>query len=199
MRRRSVVLILVLILAACSRDHGKPAWEDGAPETAAPAAASAAPAPAVASTRVPKGQTVSGKLSATGFGPYAIGATRAELDKAGLVGKVSTDKNGCKSAKGIGKWNTPGLVFTDGHLEHVTITSGRIRTTEGVAVGATYATVKAKYPAGKELADWVGAPGWFATSGQYALLFRLEDGKVSAIEAGTATALQFTFTDNQSC
>ena len=45
----------------------------------------------------------------------------------------------------------------------------------------------------------MGAPGWFATSGEYALLFRLRDGKVSAIEAGTATALQFTFTDNQSC
>ena len=45
------------------------------------------------------------------------------------------------------------------------------------------------------LADWVGAPGWFATDGRYALLFRLKDGKVSAIEAGTATTLQFTFTD----
>jgi hypothetical protein len=59
--------------------------------------------------------------------------------------------------------------------------------------------VKAEYPDGKELADWVGAPGWFATSGQYALLFRLKNNRVAAIEAGTATTLQFTFTDNQAC
>jgi hypothetical protein len=206
MRHRLAVLSAVLTLAAtaagCSHDKGgKASWEPGAPGSPAPAAAGDAPTPESVPTgvAVASGTPAGDELDATGFGPYAIGTAQAKLASSGLVGKVSKDVNGCGAATGTKKWNSPGLIFTDGKLEHLKVTTPKIKTTEGVKVGTAYAALKGKYPSGKELADWVGATGWYARSGDFALLFRIKNEKVSAIEAGSASTLQFTFTDNQGC
>jgi hypothetical protein len=205
MRHRLVALSAALTLAGtagCSHDKGgKPTWEPGAPGSPAAAAAGDAPTPESVPTGVAVASStpVDDELDATGFGPYAIGATQAKLTSSGLVGKVSKDVNGCGTAAGTKKWNSPALVFADGKLEHVKVTTPKIKTTEGVKVGTAFATLKGKYPSGKQLADWVGAPGWYARSGDFALLFRIRNDKVSAIEAGSASTLQFTFTDNQGC
>jgi hypothetical protein len=202
MRHRFAVLSAVLTLAAtagCSHDKGdKPTWEPGAPGSPA---AGGAPTPESVPTGVAEasGTPLGDELDATGFGPYAIGATQAKLASSGLVGKVSKDVNGCGRAAGTKKWNSPVLIFVGGKLTHVKVTTARTRTTQGVKVGTAYPTVKGKYPSGKELADWVGATGWYARSGDFALLFRIKDNKVTGIEAGSASMLQFSFTDGQGC
>jgi len=203
MRHRLVALSAALTLAAagCSHDKAdKPTWQPGAPGSPAPAAGDAVTPEAVPTgVSLASGTPAGDELDATGFGPYAIGTTQAKLASSGLVGKISKDVNGCGTADGTRKWNSPGLIFADGRLQHVKVTTSKIKTTEGVKVGSAYATVKAKYPKGKQLADWVGATGWYARSGDFALLFRVKNGKVTAIEAGSASTLQFTFTDNQGC
>jgi hypothetical protein len=229
MRHRLAVLTAVLALAsltACSHDKDdKPAPQaqgavaggstaplpgasagldvpPGASGTApasskpsAPVAGATATGPGHAKTTLPTGTV----MSAEGIGPYAIGIAQAELSSSGLIGKVATDANGCGTGKGVRKYSTPGLVFTKGKLQHVKVYSDKIKTDKGVKVGTSYANVKGDYPNGKVLNDWVGAPAWYAVDGDNALLFRIKSDKVSAIEAGTASTLQFTYTDNQGC
>jgi len=199
MRHRFVVpavaLALTGALAGCSIETGGGTGPTASPSWVAPSSAPTAPA----SSGPPKGRTVSNQMAATGIGPYAIGAAEAELSSAKLIGAVTTATTGCGSAKGVAKWNTPDLVFRQGRLEHVKVTSAKVRTTKKVAVGSTLATVMARYPGGSALVDRSGATAWYATSGDFALLFRLKKNKVAAIEAGAASALQVTFTDGQGC
>jgi hypothetical protein len=155
--------------------------------------------PSAATHGTDHGLPVATEMSAAGVGPYAIGAAQAQLSSAGLIGKVSTDTNGCGISSGVKKYRSPGLVFVKGRLEHVKVTSSKVRTTAGVQVGTPFATAKSRYPGGRQLADWNGAPAWYATDGDHALLLRIKGNKVSAIEAGTASTLSFTFTDNQGC
>jgi hypothetical protein len=212
MRHRFVVPVVVLTLtgalAACSIETGGATGPSASPSWVAPAV-SAPGAPSAGGSGTPRsgitpsgpatGKPVSGLMSATGFGPYAIGAAQAELASAHLIGAVTSAATGCGSARGVAKWNTPGLVFLKGKLEHVRVTSGKVRTTRSVQVGSTLAKVMAKYPGGSALVDRSGATAWYATSGDFALLFRLKKNKVAAIEAGASSTLQFTFTDGQGC
>jgi len=226
MRHRIVLMTVVLLLstAACSRDPGDvpdPQAQPAVPgESAVPPPGSApavlapnASAPGVAPvdtrstprsgvtpTTAVKGMPVARDITATGFGPYAIGAGQAELATAGLIGPVTTDFRGCGSTTGTSKWGSPALFFTKGRLEHVKVTTESIKTTEDVTIGAALSAVKAAYPRGTELVTGrSGAPGWYVTSGDFALLFRLDGDRVAAIEMGTASTLPITFTDGQGC
>src|SRR4051812_41061124 len=96
-----------------------------------------------------KGLPTGADISAAGFGPYAIGVAQADLSSAGLVGKVSTDSSGCGRGNGVSKYHSPALVFAKGKLEHIKVTSAKVKTTEGVRVGTTFADVKGSYPEGK--------------------------------------------------
>jgi hypothetical protein len=228
MRHRLAVLTAVLTIAgltACSHDKDdKPAPQaqatvpggSTAPLPGAsssldvpPGASGTAPADTRPSTPGPgpnasvpgrgKGLPTGADMSAAGFGPYAVGVAQAELSSAGLVGKVAADSSGCGRGNGVTKYHSPGLVFAKGKLEHIKVTSTKVKTTKGVQVGTAFANVKGSYPEGKAIDDWVGASAWYATSGDYALLFRIKNDKVSAIEAGPASTLSFTFTDKQGC
>jgi hypothetical protein len=168
---------------------------EGKPTAPGPGAVGATPSGLGHGRSLPTGTV----LSAEGVGPYAIGIEQAQLSSAGLVGKVAVDTNGCGTGNGVSKYGTPGLVFTKGKLQHVKVTGTKIKTDKGVRVGTAFANVKGSYPNGKVLDDWVGASAWYAVDGDYALLFRIKSDKVAAIEAGTASTLQFTFTDNQGC
>jgi hypothetical protein len=79
------------------------------------------------------------------------------------------------------------------------VTSADVATDKGVKVGTSLANVKAQYPGGKQLDDWTGTSAWFATVGDFALLFPTRNGKVAAIQAGMAEPLQYKYTDNQGC
>jgi hypothetical protein len=194
MRHRLVVLVLTGALAGCSIQAGGGTTASPSPSWVTPSAtASAAPSgPA-------KGRTVSNQLSATGLGPYAIGSDQAELTGAHLIGAVTTAATGCGSTRGVAKWNAPALVFRDGKLTHVKVTSRKIRTTKKVQVGSTLAAVMARYPGGSALVDRARATAWYVTSGDFALLFRLKKNRVAAIEAGPAATLQATFTAGRGC
>ena len=209
MRHRIAVLTAVLMLtgiAGCGRDKGdEPSWQPGAAPAASaePAGAQPGDGPDAAGTAtarpVGKPPTEKDRMSAAGFGPYAVGAARTRLAKTGLIRKVSVDSNGCGHAAGLAEWGSPGLVFGRSQLAFVRVTNNRIKTVEGVTVGTPYRTVQARYPGGNELSDWVGAVAWYVVSGDFALLFRLKDGKVAIIEAGDAASLQFSFTDSEGC
>jgi hypothetical protein len=223
MRHRIAVLTVVLLFsaAACSRDRddvpaprAQPAVPAGstvpsagsapavlAPNASAPGVApvdtGSTPRSGVTPTTAVKGTPVSNDITATGFGPYGIGAGQAELATAGLIGPVVTDPKGCARTTGTSKWGSPALFFTKGRLEHVKVTSKSIKTTEDVTVGAALSAVKAAYPKGVEMGS--GARGWYVAGGDFGLLFRLDGDRVAAIEMGTSSTLPVTFTDGQGC
>jgi hypothetical protein len=223
MRHRIAVLTAVLLVstAACSRDPGArpaPQAQPAAPaQSAVPPPSSAPPvlapnasAPGVAPvdtgstprsgvtpTTAVKGMPVAREITATGFGPYGIGAGQAELATAGLIGPVTTDPKGCASTTGSTKWGSPALFFAKGRLEHVKVTSKSIKTAEDVTVGASLGAVKAAYPKGVEMGSTTR--GWYVASGDFALLFRLDGNRVAAIEMGTSSMLPVTFTGGPGC
>jgi hypothetical protein len=144
--------------------------------------------------RVEVGKTV----SSFGIGPYEVGVTQATLKKAKLVGAV-TVKNGCGTGTGTAEFQKPTLTFSAGRLQRIAYTGKTVFTIADAKVGTKYADLKRMYPKGKELTDYNGASGWLVTEGAHALLFRIEDGKVSTIVAGEAGPVQVNFTDNQPC
>ncbi|MEV8507248.1 hypothetical protein AB0368_20870 [Actinoplanes sp. NPDC051475] len=195
--------------AASGGSPAAPGGESVAPG-GTPAAPGAVPTEGTASQQPPKkgggaNQRPAGKgavepdvLSAAGLGPYAIGVAQPDLKSAQLIGAVST-KHDCATAKGLSDYASPGLAFSDGKLERISVTSRDISTATGAEVGTTYAKVKAMYPSGKQLDDWVGAKAWFTLDGGNALLFVIKDDRVASMQAGPAQALQFHHTDNQGC
>ena len=217
-----VLIAAAVLLTSCSDDPA-------ASPSASPASAPAAPAPsgepaAVPSAAAPASSgrpeivtnpdgtinsggprpaTSESALTAGGFGPYKIGVTQKALASSGLVGKVASIKSGnCTgygTGKGIGKYDSPALVFFKGRLLRLTVTSKDVATDKGVKLGTTMKDVQAKYPAGKQIDDWTGRGAWLATVGDFGLLFAMRDGKVSEIEAGMAEPMQFRYTDNQGC
>ncbi len=228
MRQRLVVLAAVLAstvlavtgLAGCSRhkdDRPAPAAQAPVPgvsthpgmaftalPSAGPTSAAAGPTagtptdPAGAVKGQPQSLPTGSEISATGIGPYTIGQEQASLTAAKLVGPVKNGSTGCDTGAGRARWGRPALIFTKGKLQHVKITSGTIRTTAGVKVGATAAAVRRAYAKGSALSA-SGQTAWYAPTGDFALLFRFTGGHVSAIEAGPASTLSVTFTSSQGC
>ena len=146
----------------------------------------------------PQSLPTGSEISATGIGPYTIGQEQASLTAAKLVGTVRNGSAGCDTGAGQAKWGSPALIFTKGKLQHVKITSGSVRTTTGVKVGSSEATVRGAYATGSALSA-SGKAAWYAPTGDFALLFRIAGGRVSAIESGPASTLSVTFTSNQGC
>jgi hypothetical protein len=137
-------------------------------------------------------------ISATGIGPYTIGQEQASLTAAKLVGSVKNGSTGCDTGAGQAKWGSPTLIFTKGKLQHLKIADGAVKTTSGIKVGSTEASVRSAYGKGSALSAG-GKTAWYAPTGDFALLFRIAGGKVSTIESGPASTLSITFTDNQGC
>lgn len=222
MRHRLVVLTIVLAaagLAGCSRDKDdRPAPQAQAPvsSASAPAHESTPPAesasgsltggspsaaaganptnvtdPAGAAKGHPQTLPSGTEVKATGVGPYTIGQEQAALTTAKLVGPVKRGVTGCDSGTGVSKWGSPTLLFTKGKLQHVKIASATVKTTAGIKVGSSEASVKSAYPKGTVTAG----TAWLATTGDFALLFRLTGGKVTAVEAGPASIME-TGTEN---
>jgi hypothetical protein len=217
----AVLIVATLVLfAGCTRDKKDAAqFVDGAPvaQSAEPEAA-ADPVPEKTTTgkaeiaKNPDGTlnsadakpvTAESTLSAGGLGPYKIGATLKTLQADGLVGRTEKLRaDNCPDyvgAKGKGKYHSPQLVFFDGRLLRLTVTAAGVTTSRGVKVGSKVATVKAKYPDGKQIDDSVGRGAWLSTIGDYGLLFELNGDKVSGLQAGMAEPMQFKYTDNQGC
>jgi hypothetical protein len=210
-------------LAACGDDEEPPVAAK-VPQTSAPAPAGSlrthsgsATAPPASISRPdivtnPDGTVNSGgprpatsetAITAGGLGPYRIGVSAEDLLEDRVVGKVtaSTSANcpGYAGAKGLKRYGTPTLTFFRGRLLRLTVTGDGVGTDRGVKVGTSMADARKKYPAGKALADWTGKNAWFATVGDYGLLFDTRDDRVAAIQAGMAEPMQFKHTDNQGC
>jgi hypothetical protein len=222
LRHRAAVLILTLLAVAACSDPDPAPERPAAVSPPAPATSSAAaPAPATESTTAtgkpqiatnpdgtvnsggPRPATSESELTAGGLGPYKVGVAQKDLASAKLIGKVTPIRSGnCAgyaTARGIGRYHTPALVFFHGRLLRLTVRSAAVRTGQGVTIGSPMADVKGRYPGGKQIDDWTGRGAWLATVGDYGLLFDLRDDKVAAIQAGMAEPMQFKYTDNQGC
>lgn len=222
-----IAALTVVSVAACGSDDEDPPAPPpaaAASATSAPVAPSAGPGSAAGPQ---DGTTATGKpeivtnpdgtinsggprpatsdraVTAGGFGPYKIGVSQDDLRSAGLIGKVTASKSencpGYAGAKGIGKYRSPSLLFFQGRLLRLTVTGGGVETDKGVKIGSRMADVQGAYPGGKQLDDWTGKRAWFATVGDYGLLFLLTDGKVSSIQSGMAEPMQYKYTDDQGC
>lgn len=139
------------------------------------------------------------RLAASGLGPYQQGVAQQNLRSSALLGKITSNANcpGFVIAKGTSAYYLPTLVFHDGKLQYLTVTSKSVSTSAGARVGMTIADVQRLHPVGKQLTDWVGAPAWFTVVGSNGLLFHFDNGKVSSIEAGLAAPMQFRYTDGE--
>ena len=142
-------------------------------------------------------------MTAGGFGPYKIGVSQKDLQKAELIGKVDTAKSGnCTGyglAKGTKKYHSPALVFFQGKLLRLTVTASGVGTDRGVKSGAPMADVQKAYPEGKQLDDSIGRGSWLAATGDFALLFDMQNQKTAGIQAGMTEPMQFKYTDDQGC
>ncbi|WP_067509034.1 hypothetical protein [Actinoplanes sp. TFC3] len=207
MRHRRIALtvtaIALLGVAACGNDSDDDAGAFVNPSAAASTAAPAAEpsAPTAKNGQAPVGKdakTATDVVSASGLGPYLTGVAQADLASAKLIGKTKkVDK--CTAAAGLSKYRAPALAFNDGKLTRISITSTKVKTAGGAKVGMSYDEVKKLYPNGKQLDNWVGASAWYTAEGGNGLLFKIADGKVSAIDAGQGEAVQFAYTDQQGC
>jgi hypothetical protein len=219
MRHRLVVPAIVLVvagLAACGRDkddrpapQAQPVASASAPTgsagTSAPAVPTAPPTapptgtagdtgnqpaaptdPAGAVKGHPQTLSTGTQINAVGIGPYTIGQEEAALTTAKLIGPVKSGVTGCDSGSGVAKWGSPTLFLAKGKVQHVKITSAAVQTTAGIKVGSSEASVKSAYPNGSV----TSGRAWYAPTGDFALLFRLAGGKVTAVEAGPASILQ---------
>jgi hypothetical protein len=225
----SILAVLTVVsLAACGDDEEPPAAVPP-PVTAAPVPVPSGAAPSVrvesgtatvppaaaskpeivtnpdgtVNSGGPRPATSPSSINAGGLGPYRIGVSQEDLAEDRLIGKVtaSTSKNcpGYAGAKGLKRYGTPTLTFYRGRLLRLTVTGAGVATDKGVKVGASMGDVKRKHPGGKALADWTGKNAWFATVGDYGLLFGMKNDRVDAIQAGMAEPMQFKHTDNQGC
>ena len=176
-----------------SADPGTPPTEGTSPTKPPKRSGGAAQGPAGKPKKSPD------VLTAAGIGPYTVGVQQGELTSADLVTQVGKPKDTCTTAKGLSEYHAPTLAFTGGKLQRLTVTSPAVTTPAGAKVGLAYANLKGLYPSGKQLDDWVGASAWYAVDGGNALLFRIKDDKVTSIDAGAATAVQFFYTDKQGC
>jgi hypothetical protein len=151
----------------------------------------------------PRPATSDGAITAGGLGPYKIGVSSEDLIEARLIGKVTPSTSGnCRGyagAKGLKRYGTPTLTFFQGRLLRLTVTGEEVATDQGVKVGTSMRDARRKHPNGKPLADWTGKNAWFATVGDYGLLFDSRNDRVAAIQAGMAEPMQFKHTDNQGC
>jgi hypothetical protein len=219
--RLAVVVAVTLLLTACGKgNEDPPATAATAPSAAVASPGStagiASPAPAASGrpeiVKNPDGTVNSGgprpatsesALTAGGLGPYTVGAAHRDLAAAGLVGagrkETSGNCPGYVTATGAGRHHSPGLVFYRGRLLRLSVTSGAVATDTEVTIGMPLAEVKRRYPAGQQIDDWTGRPAWLATTGDYGLLFEMQDGKVSVMQAGMAEPMRFRYTDNQGC
>jgi hypothetical protein len=217
-----VVTAAVLLLAGgCSKDKKDPAqFMDGAPVAPSAAPEKAAGDPAGEKTTVGKAEiaknpdgtvnsadkkpvTAAATMSAGGLGPYRIGAKLSELQKSGLVGKTKALRAdncpGYAGATGTAKYHKPDLVFYKDRLLRMEVSADGVSTSRGLKVGSKLATVKDKYPDGKQIDDSFGNGAWLATVGDYGLLFATNGEKVSGLQAGMAEPMQFKYTDGQGC
>jgi len=216
-----VVAAALLSTAGCGKDDDEdPAkFMDGqaAPASAEPEPA-AKPVPEKTTTgkaeiaKNPDGTVNSAKakpvtgesaVSAGGLGPYKIGAKLADLQRAKLIGKTKAlREDNCpdyQGATGTAKYHRPELIFFQGRLLRMAVSGDDLATSRGVKVGSKAAAVKTKYPDGKQIDDSVGRAAWFATVGDYGLLFELSGDKVSGLQAGMAEPMQYKYTDDQGC
>jgi hypothetical protein len=151
----------------------------------------------------PRPATSDDAITAGGLGPYKIGVNQEDLVEARLIGKVTASRSencpGYAGAKGLDRYGSPVLTFYRGRLLRLTVAGDGVKTDQGVAVGTSMKEVQRRYPRGKALSDWTGRNAWFATTGDYGLLFPMNDNRVASIQAGMAEPMQFKHTDNQGC
>ncbi|MFI1991462.1 hypothetical protein [Actinoplanes sp. NPDC020271] len=199
MKRRLAVLTAVTLaaaLAGCSDDPK----DDKLPQ----AQATAAPSPSTevsvdAEHPLPSAPGASGSsdakaVAADGIGPFAVGVTRADLEADGLIESVKDSGGGCATATGTTVFNPPTLIFSQGKLTQLRVTSG-----DGFGIGKSLAEVQAAYPGGSAVTGLGGATGYSVPSGTNALLFELKADKVTALSAGVATTVTKVFTTGQGC
>jgi hypothetical protein len=217
MRHRLVVLAAVLAVTAvagCSRskdDRPAPQAQPAVPgasaaslpsATVGPAGGVAGPGstssgeppvagttptdPAGAAKGHPQSLPTGNEINATGIGPYTIGQQQATLSSAKLIGPVKSGAAGCDSGAGVAKWGSPTIFLSKGKIQHVKITSTAVKTGAGIKVGSSEASVKTAYPKGSV----TSGRAWYVPTGDFALLFRLSGGRVTAVEAGPASILE---------
>jgi hypothetical protein len=196
----SAVLALTA-LGGCSDDDKadkSPAVSGSAVPAESPATPSDEPtvekgarsAPAVASDPFVAGPT--------GFGPYQVDETQADLVDAELVEGLA-DAAGCTTGTGSATYGAPKVFLAQGKLVLVKATSPDAKAGNGVGVGSTFADAQAKFPGGKLLSGPGGVQGWQVVQETNALLFEATGDKVTAVAGGLATSVEKNFTTGSGC
>jgi hypothetical protein len=192
------VAVAVAVAGCLVRSEGGPKEPIGS--TGGPAATTAPPTAAPPPTTPPAAE----KLASNGVGPYQVGAKLAALKTANVLAGLneSTGCDGWATAQATAPYaGAVTIVFYNGAVNWVEVTSPAISTVEGAKVGMTLAAVKGVYGTkATELDDGLGGKA-VSVHGATAngLFFRFAAGKVSTIEAGKSETLEFRFTEGEGC
>jgi len=194
----AVGLAVALATAGCLvRSEGGP--KEPIVSTGGPVVTTAPP------TAAPTTPPAAEKLAPAGIGPYAVGATLVALKSAKVLADLneSTGCAGWATARGTAPYgDAVTIIFYNGAVNWVEVTSPAISTVEGAKVGLTLAALKGIYGTkATELNDGLGGKA-VSVHGATALglFFRFDaTGKVKTIEAGKSETLEFRFTEGEGC
>jgi hypothetical protein len=138
------------------------------------------------------------KIGATGYGPYQVEETQADMVDSELVTDLA-DAAGCTAGTGSILYGSPEVFFAQGKLVLVRATSPGVKTDAGVGVGATLADAQAKLSGGKLLTGAAGAQGWQVVEETNAVLFEVTGDKVTAVLSGASASVEKHFTAGSGC
>lgn len=204
MRRSPLVVITAVLaltaLAGCSDDE-KPETPAAGPASAAPDASAGAPSeePVERPTEEPAPEAINPfGISVTGFGPYQVEETQADLVADEVVTDLK-DAGGCTVGTGSALFGKPEVFFAGGKLVMVSTTSVTAKTSTGVGVGSAFTDAQAQFPEGKLLSGAQGARGWQVVQESNALLFEAGGDKVTSVSSGVSTSVEKNFTTGTGC
>jgi hypothetical protein len=192
-------------ITACGKDQPAPATT---PTRETPASTATASTPGPTADAAATDQPASDRVSATGIGPYVLGASLEKLKAAGSLTniKASTACPDHTTADSAGAMQgAVHIVFAKDSLAWIEVTSPTVSTVDGAATGMAFDEIAGLYSGrGVGLTNGasgkaVGVPGGPSTGAGLLLAQESDGDHLALIAAGAYDQLVFNFQNARVC